>query len=227
MNTRYLITGVILVGVLVAGVFILRKNQPAIPTTHISSSQAKSKGPVDAPIQIHEYSDFQCPACMKALPVMNDLMTKFSNQIYFVFHHFPLESHNLSLIAHQAAECAAEQNQFWAFHDELYTQQAQWSFVSDPTEQFLRYAKKSEVNLDIFAKCLADPAVKRRILTERKESERLRISSTPTFFINGERVLGAVELKIKGEPMIQEKLSGLWQSKSAVNPETNPVASSQ
>ena len=223
MNTRYLVTGILLVGVLVAGIFVLRKNQPAIPTTHVSGSHTKSKGPVDAPIQIHEYSDFQCPACMKALPVLNDLMTKFSNQIYLVFHHFPLESHNLSLIAHQAAECAADQNQFWAYHDELYSQQSQWSYLPDPTEVFLRYAQKAGLDLDAFAKCLADPAVKRRVLTERNESERLRISSTPTFFINGERVLGSVELKIKGEPMIQEKLSSLWQSKSTVSPETKPV----
>ncbi len=213
MNTRYLATGLLLAGILVLGVFILRKNQPAIPTTHVFNSQTKGKGPVDAPIQIHEYSDFQCPACMKVIPVLNDLMTNYPNQIYLLFHHFPLESHNLSLIAHQAAECAANQNQFWPYHDELYAQQPKWALLPDPTEEFLRYAQKAGLDLDIFAKCLADPSVKRRVLAEKAESERLRISSTPTFFINGERVLGAVELKIKGDVIIKEKLGNLWQSK--------------
>ena len=219
MNFRYLFAGIILTVILVAGVIVLQKSQAlrisSTLKTNLPESEAKAKGPVDAPIQLIEYSDFECPACRAAIPAVLNLLQAYPEKIHFVFHHFPLRAHRLSPLAHQAAECAAEQNQFWAYHDRLYGEQPNWIKLSDPAETFLRFANELGLDLDGFAQCLAEERIKRRILVEKAQGDSLKISSTPTFFLNGERLVGGLELQIKGDVRIRHILEKLPQKKTS------------
>ncbi len=206
-NSRYVLTGMILIGVLVAAVLLVKKNQPESAAT-VSPADLKTKGPKAAPIQIVEYSDFECPACARAEASVQKVMADpaFSGKIRFVYRHFPLSGHRWSGLAHQAAECANEQRKFWEYHDKLYADQSIWSQMENPTENFIRYAKELNLTMENFGFCLANPEIHHRIMEEKKTGEDLQIRSTPTFFVNGERLVGPLELEMRAPDMIRKML---------------------
>ena len=78
-------------------------------------------GPSDAPITIVEFSDFQCPFCKAAFPVIRQVVNAYPDQIQLVYRHFPLKSiHPLADDLAHASMCAHEQGKFWSFHDRLF-----------------------------------------------------------------------------------------------------------
>ncbi|MFZ5803110.1 MAG: DsbA family protein [Candidatus Omnitrophota bacterium] len=200
--TRYLLTGIFLVGSLVLTVQWARSQQER--TSPVLRQDFKTKGRIEAPITIVEYSDFQCPACRAAAQTAQKILSQYPKDIIFVFRHFPLRGHPISMIAHQAAECAAEQRQFWPFHDRLYQDQAVWGVALKPAETFLQYAKEMQLDLEAFAACLASPEVTAKIEAEKEEGNAHAVRATPTFFIGEERFVGAIELEKKGIPLIEE-----------------------
>ncbi len=206
MKPRYLLTGLGIVAILVAGVLIL-KGQNVMQAPPERESGARSKGPAEAPIHITEFSDFQCPACRVAIPVVEQIFESFPGQILFEFHHYPLQAHSNAPLAHQAAECAASQRQFWPYHDRLYEEQMRWSHEPNPAQTLLLYARDMKLNLDAFAACLTDENVTRRIQADQKKGDQLKIQSTPTFFINGKRFVGGKELMEQGIPYIRQTLA--------------------
>ncbi len=206
MNSRYLLAGAGLVLFIVFAVFALRQLHPMGALAPAHAPAIKTKGPSNAPVELVEYSDFQCPACRSAQEGLKKILQEYPNQVRLVFRHFPLSGHKWSALAHQAAECANPSGHFWDFHDRLYAEQPVWSVQADPTETFLTYAKDSGLNLDSFAACLTDPSVRNRIEEERARGDSLKVSSTPTFFINGERLVGPAELQTRGEEMIRREL---------------------
>ncbi|MCI0596234.1 MAG: thioredoxin domain-containing protein, partial [candidate division Zixibacteria bacterium] len=109
-------------------------------------------------------------------------------------------------LAHQAAECAGREGRFWPYHDKLFEGQSLWSGPVNPAETFLRYARDTGLNLDRFAACLTDKNVTAAVARSKGEGNKLQIRSTPTFFVNGQRVVGAVELQNRGEAIIREVL---------------------
>lgn len=223
MNTRYLLTGIVLIAVLIGGIFWLQQRRGLSPQQALRNArllpdgQAKIKGAQNASIQIVEYSDFQCPACQKSQPILQQIMGRFSSRASLTFKHFPLAAHQGSPLAHQAAECAYEQKNFWPYHDRLFAEQLQWALAPNLSEIFLTYAKDLGLDLDAFANCLADQKIRSRILSERAQGERLRIKSTPTFFINGQRVVGLIELQKKIEEMTGEPFSQSAASETAAS----------
>ena len=208
MNSRTVAVSIILAVLLAGGIYFVRKNQSLQSPVPAAQNWEKSKGPVDAPIQIVEYSDFQCPACMKVQPFLLSLMQEYPEKIRIIFKHYPLPMHKWAGVAHQAAECANVQGKFWEFHDLIYPTQMIWSSSSNAAEYLISFAKSTGVDLDKFGACLSDAEVTKRIMEERASGSALRLSSTPTFFINGERVVGQVELENQGRNIIR-KILGL------------------
>ncbi len=203
-NRKYILTGFILVALLVGIVFIQKRGGTNVIGTAID--QSKAKGPITAKLQLVEFSDFQCPACKRAQPVLNALAQNYEGKLRIVYRHFPLQGHAFAKPAHQAAECAARQGKFWQYHDKLYDQQEVWSALKDPMQRFVEYAVETGLQLNQFGDCMADQKVTDEIFAEKADGERLKIASTPTFFINGERFVGSVELASKGEAYIRETL---------------------
>lgn len=206
-NIRYGLTGIILTGVLVGAVLLVRENNPASSSAPLAQD-SKSIGPKTAPIQIIEYSDFQCPACARAKSALDQVMAlpEFAGKIHFIYRHFPLSGHRWSGLAHQSAECAHEQGEFWKYHDALYASQAQWSALENPTESFLQIGKQLNLKMESFAFCLANPEIHHRVMAEKKKGEEAQIRSTPTFFINGERLVGPMEFEMRAPEIIRKKL---------------------
>lgn len=207
MNTRYALVGIVLAVALAGGVFFMRKGHPVL-TAPVSPEfeLSRTKGPQDAPVEIIEYSDFQCPACQRAAVTVKKLLEAYPQKINFTFRHFPLPGHRWSAVAHQAAECAAQKGKFWQFHDRLYDNQPLWSVAPNAVEFFFQYAAEIGLSLEPFANCLTDQAVSQEIAKDKKSGEALKLNSTPTFFINKERLVGPVELEQKGEETIRRIL---------------------
>lgn len=206
MNRRTVAVAVVLAVILAGGIYFVRKNQSF--SAPVVKNWEKSKGPVNAPVQIIEYSDFECPACMKAQPALAALMLEYPEKIRIIFRHYPLPMHKWAGVAHQAAECANVQGKFWEFHDLVYQTQPIWTAAPNAPEYLITFAKNVGVDLDKFGACLSDASVTKRILEERAAGSELKLSSTPTFFINGERVVGQIELENQGRNVVR-KILGL------------------
>ncbi|MCB9799472.1 MAG: DsbA family protein [Candidatus Omnitrophica bacterium] len=205
MNKRYLVMGGIIVAFAIATIFLLKKN-PKPPVFPAPVENPKAKGPVDAPIEIIEFSDFQCPACGFAIPIIQQVMDQFPGSIRFIYYHYPLPGHRSAPLAHQAAECAARQNKFWPMHDMLYKEQRQWSKVENPSKLILTYGREIGLDGKRFIQCLTDEETAQTITDEQQQGEVLLVRSTPTFFINRQRFVGAGELLDKGAAFIRQEL---------------------
>ncbi len=220
-SVKSLIVGLIILLVSVGTVLGFRYSKQAQKTKEAveSGSVGKVRGPDVAPIRILDFSDFQCPACRAAAPILESLMAKYPGKIQLVFKHFPLRMHVWSPVAHQSAECAADQGKFWEFYKKLYENQPVWAVLPDPMVSFATYAGEVGLNMDAFTQCMTNPAVAEHIAAEKKQGEGLEVKSTPTFFINGKMFAGPMDLQIGGEEFIRKVLG--------LPPEPKAVASTQ
>ncbi len=215
------IIGVVLVLAAVFAVAGFRYAKQSQKTQAVAQTSftAKAKGPDSAQVRIVGFSDFQCPACAHASPVIDALLEKYPGKVQYVFKHFPLRMHAWAPVAHQAAECASVQGKFWDYYKKLYGNQEAWSVLPDPMVSFAEYAKQLGLDMQSFAGCMADPKVAEHIMAEKKEGEVLEVRSTPTFFINGKMFAGQIELQNAGEPWIRSLLSLPAES---AKPESSP-----
>lgn len=225
---RYALAGIFIVLVAVTSVIVLQKGKPAarlsLPAVDLNT---KSRGPIDAPVQIIEYSDFQCPACKFAEPVLDAILNdpEYAQKIRLVYRHFPLSGHTWAGPAHQAAECAKRHGKFWEYHHKLYTEQEKWSALPNPLVTFMQYAQNLEMSPDWFAACLTDTEVQQQILAEKNFGMEVEVKSTPTFFINEERVVGPLELANRGTELIRQILGLPPKPQPTPSPQPSPSPS--
>jgi protein-disulfide isomerase len=118
--------------------------------------------------------------------MIETLMEKYSEDIRFVYRDFPLNSHQNALQAAQAANCAGEQNSYWEMHNLLFSHQDRLS-----TEDLEGYAILLELDSQQFMECLQNNKYADEIQHDMADAQEYQVSSTPTFFINGHRVIGA------------------------------------
>ena len=180
-------------------------------TYHTAGSEnyqnIKLKGPKNAPIQVVIYSDFECPACRVAVQPMEELRAEFADVMQVEFRHFPLErAHRWALMAATFAECAAEQNKFWELHDRLYAEQPIWSKSEDAIPSFASYAQELNLNREALERCIEIPKTLVKIHRERAMGEKQKVQSTPSIFINGRPLIGALQLKIHGKEIVLDEL---------------------
>lgn len=177
------------------------------PAAPVPAPEYRSKGRLTAPIQIVEYSDFQCPACRAAEDPVKKILEMYGDKLRFVYKHFPLEMmHPHARPAAIASECAGRQGMFWELHDLLYDEQRKWSESKD--QLFLdQYAKKLKLDMKAFESCRKDPAVDDAVDADQDEGDDRWVNSTPTFFINGRRFAGAKQLSTRGVRWIDKSLA--------------------
>ncbi len=148
-----------------------------------------AKGPADAPVVMVEFSDFQCPFCHRAQPVVDEIMKRYDGKIRHVFRQLPLEMHNNARTAAEASLCAADQGKFWELHDWMFKHQ------QDLSADSLK-AKVGDLGLDaaVFAACLDGKKHAAEVDQDLAEAQRLGITGTPGFVINGRLISGAQPL---------------------------------
>jgi protein-disulfide isomerase len=154
-------------------------------------------GTAEAAVVVEEYSDFQCPACASAEPVVKDLIDQYGDRISFAYNDFPLTNiHSNAKNAAIAGQCALAQGKFWELHDLFFDRQLSWEGKSrsEAVNLFKEYA--GEVGLDqaLFDACLDNKDTEKAVDEDISEARSRSVNSTPTFFINGERVVGGADL---------------------------------
>src|ERR687893_173577 len=149
-----------------------------------------ARGPMDAPVTLVKYGDYECPYCGEAHPVLKELQERVGEQVRFVFRHFPLDSvHPRARRAAQAAEAAASQGRFWEMHDLLYERQDELG-----EEDLTRHAAELGLDLRRFEEDLANDHYAWRIEEDRLGGNRAGVRGTPAFFVNGVRYTGPIDL---------------------------------
>ncbi|MAZ30399.1 disulfide bond formation protein DsbA [bacterium] len=147
------------------------------------------KGNPDGAVTLVEYSDFQCPACAAAVPVVNDLLEEYGEDVRFEYRHFPLVTINpLAIPAARAVEAAGQQGQFWPMHDLLFENQQTWSTAANPTTFFIAYAEELELDVATFRRHLDASVIEEHIQDQFGEARQQGFTGTPTFTLNGERM---------------------------------------
>jgi protein-disulfide isomerase len=148
-------------------------------------------GPESAPVTIVEFSDFQCPFCARAGPVVKQVLARYPEQVRLVYRHYPLESiHSRARAAAEAAACAEEQDRFWDYHDLLF---ANARALEDTDLE--RYAAEVELDLEGFKACRAEGRRREAVERDIADAREAGVSGTPSFFINGRMLGGAQPLE--------------------------------
>ncbi len=159
-------------------------------------------GSKDAKVVIHEFSDFECPYCARGKTVVNQIKQAYGDKVKIVFRNFPLDFHPNAEPAAIAALCAHKQGKFWEFHDKAFDNQKALN-----EKNYQAWAKELTLNVDEFKKCQEDSTVKAALESDMKAAETLGVNSTPTFFVNGRKVSGALPFD-QFKSMIDQELSG-------------------
>lgn len=147
---------------------------------------ARVRGRADAPVQLEEFSDFQCPTCGAMHGVVKQLVAKYPAQVGVAFRNFPLrEMHRHAAEAARAAEAAGMQGKFWEMHDLIYEKQDDWKDAADARALFTQYAQSLGLDMNRFASVMDGSVVAMRIVADERRGAALGIHGTPTFFING------------------------------------------
>src|SRR5215470_3006399 len=157
------------------------------PTFTVEPSMVR--GPAAAPVTIVEWSDYQCPFCRNAQEALARLRAEFPDTLRIVFKDFPLRMHPLAVPAALAARCAGAQNRYWEYHDMLFVAQPDFS-----REQLVGYARRLGLDVDAFSQCFDSRQFLDAIAVDQREGLAAEVRGTPTFFINGRKIVGALPL---------------------------------
>lgn len=150
-----------------------------------------AKGSREAPAVLIEYGDFQCPACRAYYPVVKELSGELKDRLLVVYRHFPLrQTHPQAQTAAQAAEAAGRQGKFWEMHDMLFERQSEWANNSQAESLFVRFAEDFGLDRSRWEAELDDAAVRDEVEADYRSGLAARVDSTPTFFLNGEKMQG-------------------------------------
>ena len=160
----------------------------------ISADDDPFLGSPNAPVTIIEFSDFECPFCKKFFDgTLQDIITNYvdTGKVKYVLRDFPLSDiHPDAEIAAEAANCANEQDKYWEFHDLLFQNQEDW-ISGNTTVEFKKYGSSLGLNEEQFTLCLESGKYVDEILMDMQDGLNAGVQGTPTFYINGVKVVGA------------------------------------
>ncbi len=179
---------------------VLRARYGTQNVVQIRSDGAPSHGSVAAAVTVVEFSDYECPHCARAVPMLRQIARDFEGRVRVVHMNFPLSGHIHAMPAARAAVAAGRQGHFWEMNDLLFQNQR----ALEP-QHLERYAQQLELDMTRFRADMASPETEATIQATRREGERLQIQGTPSIYINGRRF----ELNLEREPLrewIQEEL---------------------
>ena len=162
-------------------------------------------GGENAKVTIVEFSDFQCPFCGRAAKTVNEVKKKYGNKIKLTFKHFPLPMHRDAGPASEASMCVYEQgkDKFWKFHDIAFSNQEKLG-----AEDLVKHAKAAGADEKKFKECFDAKKYADFVKKDQAYGEKLGVRSTPTFFINGQLLSGALPVEAFSE-VIDEELNAV------------------
>ena len=183
---------------------------PAIPA---GAAEGHLLGRADAPVQVIEFGDFECPGCGEFATITEpDVRARLVTPgvVAFRFFDYPLTQHKNTWTAHNAAACADDQGKFWEMHDRLYGGQLEWNgeATGNPVKVMAKYASDLGMDVKKWQECVRTQAHAGRIKGNQAEGTRRNISQTPTFIIGTRQLPGAISYdRFKG--LVDSALAGL------------------
>lgn len=191
-NWVYIAIGVVTLLIIGGAIFSFSGESKPVEVSNeqLVKKESQVLGSRDAKVTIVEFSDFQCPACGAAHPIVKQVTKEYGDKILFVYRHFPLiAAHPYALKAAEAAEAAGEQGKFWEYHDILFANQ------EDLTEKdLIKYAKNIGLDMRKFEEALKTGKFKDKVTGDMDDGGKFAVRVTPTFFINGEKHQGVLQL---------------------------------
>lgn len=200
MDKKFSLILIIIVGAMIGLVLFTNSGSESTDQTNLADAKTVTaddhiRGAKQADVVLIEYADYACPGCAAVYPVLSQVESDFADQLTFVFRNFPLTSlHPNTFAAHRAAEAAALQGKFWEMHDLLFERHDSWTAASSetPPQQAIKifegYAQEIGLDMDKYRTDVASQAVSSRISQDMDSGTKLRVNSTPTLFLNGERI---------------------------------------
>lgn len=191
MRKIFLLIVIFLLSLILTGCWLDKTPQEAEINTNIEQG-AKQKipfdlvregyfrGPAEAKVTMVEFSDFQCTACAQMSSIIKGVVNEYPNEVKLVYRHFPLSYHQYATKAAQAAEAAGRQGKFWQMHDLLF---ANYQTLNE--EKITALAEELDLNMDQFNQDRQSQAISAKIKADLDDASNvLKISGTPTFYIN-------------------------------------------
>ncbi|MGE3177398.1 MAG: thioredoxin domain-containing protein [Vicinamibacterales bacterium] len=170
------------------------------PRTKVDTANRPTRGPASAPIEIVEFSDFQCPFCQTAFPTVTQVLTTYGDRVRFTYRHYPLPNHPDARPAAEASACAAEQNKFWEYHDKLFTDRTL------AAADLKRHATDLGLDAEKFNACVDSRKFQKDVDADVAAANSAGVNGTPAFFINGRPVSGAQPFEVFRR-VIEEELA--------------------
>jgi protein-disulfide isomerase len=150
----------------------------------LNLGDSPSKGPADAKVTIVEFSDYQCPFCSQAEPLLDQVMAAYPKDVKRVYKQFPLTSiHPNAMPASKAAVAAGKQGKFWEMHAKLFGNQRELS-----PDNYKKWAEELKLDVAKFEKDMASPEVQAQIDKDMQDARSADVTGTPTIFVNGKRL---------------------------------------
>jgi protein-disulfide isomerase len=157
------------------------------PSTVVDLGNADVLGSKDAPVMLVEFADYECPYCQRVAPAIKKLKEDFGGKLAVAYKDFPLPMHAHAEKAAEAARCAGKQGQFWALHDELF------SSKELDVDQLKAQAHALKLDSAAFNQCLDTGETAAAVRQDREQGLRLGLTGTPSFFVNGHFLSGALD----------------------------------
>ncbi len=193
-SATWWLVGIIAVMVGVALIVLVGMPQAAQQHALVTGN---SLGSASAPITVEEYGDFQCPACGQfARQTLPQIESKYVNtgKVRFVFHYDAFIGEE-SIKASEAAECAGEQSKFWEYYDTLYANQGGENVGAFSDANLVGFAQQLQLDTTAFTTCLNSGKYRSRVTSDTADASARGVTQTPTLFINGQKVVGALSLQ--------------------------------
>jgi predicted DsbA family dithiol-disulfide isomerase len=144
------------------------------------------RGPANAPVTIMAFSDYQCPYCVRAEPILAEVLERYPDQVRLVHRHFPLESHPFARPAAEAAMCADEQGKFWEYHDAIFAKAGHLDENS-----LAEIGGALGLDAEKFGACVEERRYRDFVEADFTAGREAGVSGTPSFFLNGIALKGA------------------------------------
>lgn len=186
----FVIIAAVFVAAVGAGTYLYRINsKPVIVLKGDPGAEPPhARGSVSAPVIFEEFGDLQCPPCATLVPLVDQLEKQYGGKLRVVFRQFPLLVHKNAPAAARATEAAALQGRFWEMHHLLYETQAAWKDSANPQQIFEADAAKLALDVARFKADMQSDKVTERLNSDKRRATSLGVDSTPTVFVNNQRV---------------------------------------
>ena len=174
-------------------IYFTDKPEPETATQglHPVPKSGRVIGNPDAPISLVEYSDYQCRRCAYYHLIITQLVEELGDEFRLIFRHYPLRNHVNAKAAAIAAESAGRQGKFWEMHDLLFSHQEQWAEKeqTEALEIFSQYAASLSLDVFQFHRDFLSQEIIDKVNDDYQEGRRAGVRSTPTFFLNGQKII--------------------------------------